>query len=384
MEEAWRAYTDPATPAFNAQRALPRGFRQQLAAEAGGMPYDLGDPRELPEECRTTRWRELCASLDGWPDLSGDRQCRLASLLHSMCLYRPLLALIPKDILQARRGVPHAVELAWWRASADFMEKLPGPIADYRDADLSVLEEIALHATEAVVPAVFNATALVFVHKAKTGAPVPELAEWSRRLETARELATGALDPFTAGLLTSRFYRALGFLPQRVGDRGELARVMDAAERHARALTPATPAQRLLYHENLHAVMESRTKEALWLDDHDLALARALAVVEVDPFDAKAWVEVGEVRFRRKDWHEAALAYAAAGMLGPPASTVGRHMTGVCLRELGQNLLAAMLFKDALELDPLGISPREEIRALPDVPVLTALKEWSRSTYHTL
>ena len=86
------------------------------------------------------------------------------------------------------------------------------------------------------------------------------------------------------------------------------------------------------------------------------------------------------MRFRRKEWQEAAQAYAVAGMLGPPASAVGRHMAGVCLGELGQHLLAATFF-DAVELDPLGMSPREEIHDLPDLAVLKALKEWSRTTY---
>ncbi len=51
------------------------------------------------------------------------------------------------------------------------------------------------------------------------------------------------------------------------------------------------------------------------------------------------------------------------------------------LRELGHELLAELLGKDAAELDVLGISPREEIHDLPDVPVLKALKTWSRVTY---
>jgi hypothetical protein len=55
-------------------------------------------------------------------------------------------------------------------------------------------------------------------------------------------------------------------------------------------------------------------------------------------------------------------------------------MTGVCLRELGDDLLAAVFFKDTVELDPLGISPREEIHRLPDLPALAALKEWSLGT----
>lgn len=379
VEEAWRAFSDSSVPAFAAQRAMPRGFRSELAGEVGA-PYALTDPRQLPESHRTDRWRALCDALDGWADLGGRRQCRLASLLHSLCLYEPLLALVSPTLLDTRGADADAVELAYWRASANFMQQLPGRIADYQDADLGAFEQIALTVPDAI-PAGFNATALVFVHKAKTGAPLQELERWYGHLERASALVIGATDPFSAELLTSRFYRAAGFLPQRRGDRDEVARVMDLAERHARNMNPATPAQELLYRENLHALFESRTKEALWRNDMDGALVRALEVVEVDPYDSKAWAEVGEVRFARKEWQETAQAYAMAAMLGPPASAIGRHMAGLCLRELGHELLAAAFLKDAAELDVLGISPREEIHDLPDVPVLKALKTWSRVTY---
>ncbi|NJO32759.1 MAG: hypothetical protein HC869_06050 [Rhodospirillales bacterium] len=177
-----------------------------------------------------------------------------------------------------------------------------------------------------------------------------------------------------------QIFRGLGFLPQRRGDKEEVLRIMDLAESHAMRMRPATPAQELLYRENLHALMESRTKEALWLDDKEKALTRSLKVIEVDPLDSKAWVELGQVHLLRKEWQDAAQAYAVAAMLGPPASAAGRHMVGVCLRELGQDLLAALFFRDTLEIDELGISPREEIRGLPNMPVLEAIKEWSRRT----
>jgi hypothetical protein len=86
------------------------------------------------------------------------------------------------------------------------------------------------------------------------------------------------------------------------------------------------------------------------------------------------------VRFRRKEWREAARAYAVAGGPSVAATAVARHMTAVCLRELGDDALAALLFKDTLEIDALGISPREEIARLPDEAVLEALKHWSRTT----
>jgi tetratricopeptide (TPR) repeat protein len=376
IEEYWRAFVDLDSPLFVSQRALPPGFRLQLAKEAG-EPYAFTHPSELGEGLRTARWRALCDALRAWDSLSGERKCRLALLLHGMCFYRPLLTLIPSH-LSVYEASPCDLDLAFWRASAGFMDGLRRRTAEYAHADLSVFEDIALNGHHAAVR--FNAVAIVFVHKAKTQASLSDLARWAVHFEDTLALATAGADDFTKELFTSRFFRGLGFLPQRRGDKKEVLRIMDLAESHALRMRPATPAQRIVYSENLHALMESRTKEALWLGDKEHALARSLKVIEVDPLDSKAWIERGEVHLHRKELQEAAQAYATAAMLGPPASAAGRHMAAVCFRELGQDLLASLFFKDALEIDQLGISPREEIRDLPDVPVLEAIKEWSRRT----
>lgn len=378
IEECWRAIEETNLAAFLPQRAMPPGFRAQLAAEAGGAPYDLSDPRQLPDGLRTQRWRELCEALDHWAELPTQHRCRLACLLHALCLYRPLVELIA-DRGREAWDCPWETQLSLWRASARYMLGLPGRTSDYEDAEMGVFTDIAWHAAGAVQTR-FNATAMVFVHKAKTGAPVHELAGWADRFERALADATAQCDDFEAELLASRYFRATGFLPQRKGQREEVVRVMDRAERHARAMTPSSPAQEHLYLENLHALLESRTKEALWLGDEDRALACSLEVTNIDPYDAKAWVELGQIRFVREEWREAAGAYAASAMLGPPASAVGRHMAGVCLRKCGEDLLAALFFKDTLDTDPLGISSREEVHRLPDAGVLRALQDWTRST----
>lgn len=375
VEECWRSFVEPDGLPFIPQRALSPGFRVQLAREAG-QAYAIADPRELPERLRSDRWRRLCVALDEWALLRGEEKSRLASLLHSMCLYQPLLALIPRDHFEASGADLDTLRLAFWRASANFIHHLPERTSDYPTADMSVFEDIALNAP-AAVPECFNATAKVFVHKAKNRCEIADLIVWSNRLETALARTTAGADEFTTGLFTSRFYRGLGFLPQRAGDKNEMRRTMDLAESHARNIKPGTPAQNILYRENLHAVMESRTKEALWLGDKDEALSRSLKVIEVDPCDSKAWAELGEIRYLRHELNEASEAYSTAAMLGPPASAVGRYMAGICFRRLGQDMLAALFLKDTLECDPLGISPRRRINELPNVAVLDALKCWN-------
>lgn len=376
IEEYWQAFIDPHAPAFALQRTLPPVFRVQLVLESGRGEFLVSDPRELPQALRTDRWSAVCDALGRWPELAIERKKALALLLHSLCLYEPVLRLVPEFDPRRLEDDRADIELSYWRASARYVLGVPSRVADYRSADMSVFEAIVTGAPDAI-PAAFNSAVKVFVHKAKTGASRGELVQWSERLEQALADAVSRVDGFMADLLTSRFYRALGFLPQRRGKRADVVRLMDLAERHARRMKPATSAQELLYLENLHPVMESRTKEALWLGDRDLALKRALEVVKLDPYDSKAWVELGQVRMRRREWARAAEAYVVAGMLGPPASAIGRHMAGVCFRKCGQDLLAAFFFKETLEVDPLGISPHDEIRTLPDAAVFKALKEWS-------
>ncbi|MBI5262231.1 MAG: hypothetical protein HY852_10505 [Bradyrhizobium sp.] len=375
IEEGWSAFASEGRPYFLPQRAMPPGFRIQLGEEAGA-PYALSDPRELPGRFRSDRWTLLCGALDNWRDLGRDRQSRLASFLHSMCLYPLLLTLIPESGGTANSTDANDIHLMFWRASANFLGKQLKRASTYQVEDMVPFQHIALNALE-VVPVGFNAVAKVFVQKAKTGATVSELMEWGTLFERAISTASAGMDEFDRHLYTSRFYRGMGFLPQRQNDKREVGRLMDLAEVHARSMRPTTTAQSVLFRENMHALLESRTKEALWVGHGDLALSRALQLVEIDPFDSKAWTEVGQVRYLREEWRDASEAYAVAAMLGPPASAVGRYMAGACLRKLGLQLVPALFFRDVLELDPLGISPRMAIQDLPEIEVLKALKCWS-------
>jgi tetratricopeptide (TPR) repeat protein len=382
VEQYWIAFADIHAPRFALQRTLPLGFRAQFLREAGLTDYLVADPRELVARFRNARWSAICDALDAWPELTSKRQCRLVMLLHALCFYELIASRIPQRFETKIRMDSDSAELAFRAASARYALGLPGRVAEYDTADMSEFE-IVLASTPPDDPVAFNAAVKVFVHKAKVGAPVNELMAWQNRSEQVLQTVIAKSDKFTRDLLLSRFYRAAAFVPQRQGSRDEVVRIMDRSEHHALAMKPASDAEMLLYLENLHPVLESRTKEALWLGDLNLALVRALRVIELDPYDAKGWCEVGQVRLKRKEHLEAAQAYAAAALLGPPASAIGRYMAGLCFRDLGQPLLAAFFNKAASEVDPLAISPHDEIQCLPDHPILQALKEWSLRSFNS-
>ena len=196
--------------------------------------------------------------------LSSVRKSRLAALLHSMCLYEPLLKLIPEHGPGASASDPCIAQLAFCRASAKFMLALPKRRSNYESETMSAFENIAID-DRTDGPVRFNATAMVFVQKAKARASFAELDDWSKRLEMAFAAVKDVENGFAAQLFKSRFYRGMGFLPQAAGDREVMIRTMDIAERQARDLAPRTAAEEISHRENLHAVLGSRTKEALSL-----------------------------------------------------------------------------------------------------------------------
>jgi tetratricopeptide (TPR) repeat protein len=380
IEQYWLSFADATRPRFVLQRMLPRPFRSNLLIEAGFPEYQVEDPRDLPDRLRTPRWSAVCEALDHWPELTRDRQCRLVLILHALCFYQLISGLV-RDVHDSEIGEDaDFAELAYRRASARYVLNLPDRVADYGHADLSQLERIATKAPREE-PAALNAALQILVHKAKTAAPTHDLVAWQAHAERVLDGVVRKAGKFAGTLLLSRYYRAASFVPQSRGDRVEVVRMMDLAEQHARSMVPAGEAQELLQRENLYPVLESRTKEALWLGDLDLALDYARRLIELDPYDSRAWLELGQIRLERKECAAAAEAYAAAATLGHPSSAVGRHMAGLCFRDLGQPLLAAFFFKSAIDVDTRAISPHDEIQQLPALPVLAALKDWSLRSF---
>jgi Flp pilus assembly protein TadD len=92
---------------------------------------------------------------------------------------------------------------------------------------------------------------------------------------------------------------------------------MDLCESYAKGLPCKNEAQQIVAYENQNIVLESRTKEALWLGNLDLAEERARRLAQRDALDSKYQGELGEVLVKRGKIAEAAQAFHAAIRLGP-------------------------------------------------------------------
>jgi tetratricopeptide (TPR) repeat protein len=364
---------------FWIQRTLPREFRNIVAREAHVSSHVVRDPREVPEHLRSERWAALCRGIENWNDLPVGRQARLTALLHALCFYRLTLKLTSERTMRLTDA--DGVLLAYWRASAAYVMDLPSRVSQYSFADMSDFEKMARDGR--VHPAMqFLSSIKLLVHQAKTGGRAEVLRAAATRSEALLGEA-GRARPFLGHLYTSHFHRAVAMVSQAEGKAFDVERHMGLAERHARAMRPRSPAERLLYRENLHPVLESRCKESIWRGQYRRAVELARKVISVDPYDPKSWVELGEALALSGRLEEAAEAYASASVLGPPGSAIGLHMAGVCSHRAGRPLMGYFFFLQSAGRDSATLSSISHALAMErsaSLPFRPGTDAWLRRT----
>lgn len=189
------------------------------------------------------------------------------------------------------------------------------------------------------------------------------------------------LPKFGYDLPLSRYYRAASFAPQLAGDRARVREETGIAERLAGSLEPTNERERVLKLENLHPLLESRVKKAFWLDELDLAEARARELVEdVDPYDPRARIELGEVPINRGKMAEPAEVYVSAAHLGPRGTAIACFMAGQCYEHLEDPPRACDCYLAAHTADPLGISPLRRLASLAKRIGRLPLAEWAEDS----
>lgn len=353
------------------QRVLPHSFKESLLRETNLPNYRIEEPSELPPELRSQRWNRMCECLTNYLDLDRRQQVDVTGLLGSLCLFpavaKYIAPLSPKDIAKDES----CSALAYNRANARFM--LQG---DYNTP--YHIDEFRTIATNAPLGTVirFNALVHMIVQSARFAKDVDSVEYWAAITFREMKEAKSNFDDFTYALLMSRYYRAASFGAQMRGDRARLVQEMDLAEEYACSLCPANEVQKILANENLHPLMQSRTKEAIWLGNIDLAEERVRRMIDVDPLDPRARMEIGEVLVSKGDIAQAASFYRSAAELGPPGTAIAWFMAAQCYESLNDLDHASDCYLATLRVDPLGISAAERLSEITRLTGNTAVNRW--------
>jgi tetratricopeptide (TPR) repeat protein len=358
------------------QRILPPAFRRNLISQSGLTEFDVKHPADLPARLRTPAWERLCEWLASFPDDDPQRQLLTAKVLFRLGFGKLAVGMVPDRPVRCL-DTPGEFYLYHWREIARYATSVGGDLVlpvgifamvDHPGCPLHLKLAISTHGV---------------VLAARTTKSLADAERWRERATgfLAEVLASDSFTDFEKVMLESRYYRGVGFVPFMRGDREGVIADMDKAEELARALRPSSEWEKYLKVENLHACLESRSKEAFGLGDVALGHRRTLEFLGLDPYDPKSHIELAESLVKQERYAEAGDSYLRAARLGPVSTAIASAMAGECFARAGENVLAEDCFIQALRVDPYAISAARGWRRVAPAEELAArfagqLEEW--------
>jgi tetratricopeptide (TPR) repeat protein len=349
-------------------------FRESLIRETGLLQYQVLNPLELPRELRTERWEILCSYLENYEKLSSATKYNVISLLSSLCFHHAVLEYVPRFSESEIAKDKMLAKLAYSRVTSYLLSEANSDLTRV----LKELENIANHAplnSGMRLAASLDLTVCYAKRMRKLDA-----SEFWRSVAT-QELSNlkSLLDDFSYKRLTSIYYRAVVFVPLLYGNKAQVISEMDLCESLATSLIheAENEVQRLAANENLNIILDSRTKEALWLKDILLAEERARKLVQREPLYSRHHLRLGEILLKQDKVEEARYIYYSAARLGPPETPVSWFMAGQCHERLGQLDLACDCYISSIQMDEFSISAVERLNKLAPRLDDLALQNWS-------
>ncbi|MGH9034245.1 MAG: tetratricopeptide repeat protein [Acidimicrobiia bacterium] len=350
------------------QRVLSTNFRVNLLKQTGLHGYALVQPDEMEEGARTPEWSRFCHLLRRFGSdpqtMATPTGVRLAQLCLYLGFHRHLARLLPSIPATACAASPLMATLAYQRAFARRMlhqEELAGYVP-------SDMEMVAVSAPAHSRIGFYAASAMV-VHHAKVTRDGRAAGTFRRAMDHYVEFLARRPDTAEAQLDRSRYWRCVSFVPFLEGDAPVVTQELESAEVLARDLVARSESgseMHLVALDNLHAVLESRMREALWVGDVPLARARITEVATFDPLDAKVQIELGEVHMRAGDLDQAVQAFATAARCGPPGTAVAHYLAGCCYQQMDMPGEALDEFLAAAALDPWSTSTAHRLRTVAE------------------
>lgn len=360
------------------QRVLSSSFRTNLLRQVRSKGYARHRPQDA-DRTRSPQWHDFSERAGRLSDESAPttRPASAGRLLH-LCLCLGFHVFVARTLASVDRelAADQAIaELIYLRAFAVSMLRADGYRGQLPDDSA---DRIAIMANTPPCSRIrFYAASALLVQNAKTNPDLSRIDELRAIMEQYGR--AGRPETQRTALDRSRHYRAVSYVPFLRGDRAAVAHELGTAERLARAaLADAPTAQdRLVALDNLHAVLETRMREALRFGDLDAALDRIGEVVRFDHFDSKAHIEMGEVLLRRGDPTAAAVSFSKASRYGPPGTQVAHFLAGDCYERLGDDERALDEYLSAIRIDPFGVSAVRGVARVARRLGLTGVGDWA-------
>ncbi|MDN3354462.1 hypothetical protein [Actinomadura sp. DC4] len=333
------------------------GLRDRILRELGAREFSCAQPSEVAPELRTARWSRLVEWTDGFEDLPETRQKSVISLCQTLGLYTAVTALAARALNSAARAAdPLATDFGAWMLTRVLRARsLVLRSRTAHQADIANLADIALADHLQLEQRISAGLSLVVQHSKGEYQDPALAARW--RAHTERLFSGFRPEEHWTSLgLASSYWRGICFVPFQRGLREQVTEELERAERYAVAMPSGSVGEDTMRRQYLHPLLETRIREANWLGDLDLSVARAERLIELDPLEPKVYITAGDVHLRAGDRGRAVERYRQAAVLGPPYTVLSRYKLGCALEAAGDLDGALSEFVAALRAEPGAVT----------------------------
>ncbi len=362
---AVREHREPWFHEIHPQRATPALFRAELAITARRYGYasaaattDYHTWLHADDGCPA----DLRDTLEGSADLPMLDRAMVSRLLSALGFYPEAKAVVPEPSGTTVSDPETAYAVFSW-LFAELMYTT-GQDVDLDPWYRALDEQLGTDVRYARMKVVITIHGSVLAARRRE----PDvIAYWRAKGERALAdyVKLSEVDDFNGALMTSRWYRAVGFLPYLTGDKDLLTSDMDRWLGIARDLVGHDEDTRIIAADNYFPAVETAIRTHTYLGHHDVALRMVDELtVEIDPIDPKTWLTAGELRFKAGDVTGALAAYQRAAHLEFPFGRLSWFNAGQCHEKLGHFDEAVECYRRSLDHWPTGVTPLRRIRDL--------------------
>ncbi|MEO1834850.1 MAG: tetratricopeptide repeat protein, partial [Akkermansiaceae bacterium] len=378
VTQAWRVFCEARAPFFRTPgfQATQRGaFRRDVIQGAlGRVPIEgytslFGATLESIAEASQSSRQLIESWLDTHLEQPALRRAQLARVLAYLGFHREALSLVPVPWDKSR----WSPEDAYAVQTHLFIANISLGTIDYSELSERVFERIPI-----CRETIRTRLALCIQAGAISGnlRDIERTSSWRERgeailpdLESCEEFSTDEV-----GLLTSRWWRFACFIPFLLGDHGQLRTEVALYEQTARAVRETGETAR----ENMYPAMETKARVCQFFGDFTGAVAALEEVTsEIDPYDAKAWLNLGDARERAGNIQGATSAFEHAARLGPPIREISwfrATRAHIALGDLESALKCCLL---CVRADPSGHESLLAVAELSAQTGRTSIHRWA-------
>lgn len=345
------------------------GFRENLISESGLSEYPQNDPRHLAKHKRTNEWDVLIYNIDNFNDLSINIQFSTIQLLVGLCFY--------KEVNNLTRNIQIISN-----------DNLASGILYYK---LLCEELLNGYNKKSSYGEIINNTSKTQPFNFKTRLWLVKKIISTENLNKASSIlddinkdfnSINVTEPKDKESLKLALLRTQMYLSEKKNNFSEVESYFQNGMEISNYLyQDSDPTTSFIGLEAQQRFLDRIIQFGLTTNNHNSVLDYAIQQIQLDPYNAKAYYQLGNIYYHKKDYNQSSKYFSTAADFGPFASMgtpISWFYAGISYEKIGNLEMALNSYLEAIKFDPFGKSILDRIIVLAEKLNINPIINWAK------